>query len=50
MTQKSVKSCSRYNIVTEKWHQLSQMMFDKMDASACPINEYQIVIIGGINS
>ncbi len=25
-------------------------MFDKMDASACPINEYQIVIIGGINS
>jgi len=26
------------------------MMFSKMDASACPINEYQIVLIGGIMS
>jgi hypothetical protein len=40
ITQKSVKTCCRYNIVTEKWQQLSPILFDKMDSSACPINEY----------
>jgi len=39
-TKKIVKSCSRYNIVTEKWQQLSSMLFEIMDASASSINEY----------
>ena len=46
----SVKYCCRYNIVTEKWQQLSHMLFAKADASACAINEYQIVVGGGTNS
>jgi N-acetylneuraminic acid mutarotase len=49
-TNKIVKTCSRYNIVTEKWQQLSSMLFEIMDASACAINEYQIVVAGGVNS
>ena len=49
-TNKTVKYCSRYNIVTEKWQQLSLTIFDKMDAAACAINEYQIVLVGGVNS
>jgi N-acetylneuraminic acid mutarotase len=47
---KIVKTCSRYNIVTEKWQQLSSMLFEIMDASAFAINEYQIVVAGGVNS
>jgi hypothetical protein len=39
-TGKTVKVCTRYNIVTEKWQQLSPTLFDKMDAAACAINEY----------
>lgn len=50
MTKKTVKCCFRYNIVTEKWQQISPLLFDKMDSCACAINEYQIVIAGGMNS
>jgi hypothetical protein len=28
---------------------ISPMLFDKMDSSLCPINEYQIVVAGGIS-
>ena len=28
---------------------ISPMLFDKMDSSLCAINEYQIVVAGGIN-
>jgi hypothetical protein len=28
---------------------ISPMVFDKMDAALCSINEYQIVVAGGIN-
>jgi Kelch motif len=49
-TSSAVKFCSRYNIVTEKWQQLSLTIFEKMDASACAINEYNVVLVGGINT
>jgi len=39
-SKESVKTVFRYNIVTEKWQQLSSMLFDKMDCGACAINEY----------
>lgn len=48
--KKIVKSCCRYNIVTEKWQQLQPMLFEITDASACAINECQIAVTGGINS
>ena len=47
---KITKSCVRYNIVTEKWQLITPMLFDIMDAAACAINEYQIVVAGGVNS
>ena len=28
---------------------IAPLMFDKFDASLCPINEYQIVVAGGMN-
>lgn len=40
LSQRSVNVCSRYNVVTEKWQMLSPMNLGKMDAAACPINEY----------
>jgi hypothetical protein len=40
----------RYNIVTEKWQLITPMLFDIMDGAACAINEYQIVVAGGVNS
>lgn len=49
-TAKAVKSCSRYNIVTEKWQQLTTLLFEIMDSSACAINEQQIAVAGGSNS
>ena len=48
--KKIVKGCARYNIVTEKWQQLSSMLFEIMESAACAINEYQIVVAGGVNS
>jgi hypothetical protein len=36
------------NIVTEKWKIISPMLFDQLDSSLCPFNEYQIVVAGGI--
>jgi N-acetylneuraminic acid mutarotase len=47
---KITKSCVRYNIVTEKWQLITPMLFDIMDGAACAINEYQIVVAGGVNS
>eukprot|EP00347_Sterkiella_histriomuscorum_P014492 403360670 len=47
---KSLKQCSRYNIITERWSQLQPMLFDISEAAACSINEYQIVVAGGVNS
>jgi N-acetylneuraminic acid mutarotase len=44
------KGCLRYNIVTEKWQQLTHMLFEIMDGAACAINEYLIVVAGGVNS
>lgn len=41
------KACTRYNIVSEKWQQLAPMIFAKQNASACAINEYQIIVAGG---
>lgn len=32
--------CTRYNIVTEKWQQISPMLYEKQDAAACAINEF----------
>jgi len=32
--------CTRYNIVTEKWQQISPMTYEKQDAAACAINEF----------
>jgi N-acetylneuraminic acid mutarotase len=49
-TNRISKSCLRYNIVTEKWQLLSPMLFEIMDGSACAINEYQIIVAGGVNS
>ena len=48
--KKIVKSCLRYNIVTEKWQLLTPMLFEISEGSACAINEYQIIVAGGINS
>jgi hypothetical protein len=36
--------------VTEKWQMITPMLFDIMDGAACAINEYQIVVAGGVNS
>lgn len=49
-TQRTLKQCSRYNIVTEKWQMLAPMLFEIRDAAACAINEYQIVVAGGVDS
>jgi N-acetylneuraminic acid mutarotase len=49
-SKKIIKSCARYNIVTEKWQLLNPMLFEITDGSACEINEYQIVVAGGVNS
>lgn len=49
-TNKIVKSCSRYNVVTEKWQLLNSMLFEITEGAACEINEYQIVVAGGVNS
>jgi len=49
-TNKIIKSCTRYNIVTEKWQLLTPMLFEIMEGAACAINEYQIVVAGGVNS
>lgn len=38
--KKIVKSCLRYNIVTEKWQLLTPMLFEISEGSACAINEY----------
>jgi hypothetical protein len=40
----------RYNIVTEKWQLITPMLFDIMEGAASAINEYQIVVAGGVNS
>lgn len=48
--KKITKACARYNIVTEKWQQLTPMLFEIMEGSACAINEYQIIVAGGVNS
>ena len=47
---KIVKACARYNIVTEKWQQLTSMLFEISEGAACAINEYQVVVAGGVNS
>ena len=47
---KITKVCVRYNIVTEKWQMINPMLFDIMEGAACAINEYQIVVTGGVNS
>lgn len=44
------RSCTRYNIVTEKWQLISPMLYEKEDASACAINEYKIIVAGGCTS
>jgi len=49
-TNKIIKGCSRYNIVTEKWQLLNPMLFEIMEGAACEINEYQVVVAGGVNS
>jgi hypothetical protein len=49
-THRIVKTCTRYNIVTEKWQLLSPMLFEIMEGAACEVNEYQIVVAGGVNS
>jgi len=49
-TKKIVKSCIRYNIVTEKWQMLTPMLFEISEGSACAINEYQLIVAGGVNS
>lgn len=45
--KKLKRSCTRYNIVTEKWQQISPMIFEKQDSAACAINEFQIIVAGG---
>lgn len=50
INKKTLKSCIRFNIVTEKWQQLQPMLFEIMDDAACAINEYQIVVTGGVDS
>jgi N-acetylneuraminic acid mutarotase len=45
--KKHKRSCSRYNIVLEKWQQISPMIFHKENAAACAINEFQIIVAGG---
>ena len=45
--KKLKRACSRYNIVTEKWQQISPMIFHKEKAAACAINEFQIIVAGG---
>jgi N-acetylneuraminic acid mutarotase len=50
LTSKISKGCVRYNIVTEKWQQITPMLFEIMEGSACAINEYQIIVAGGVNS
>ncbi|CDW71274.1 kelch motif family protein [Stylonychia lemnae] len=49
-THKTLKQCSRFNIITEKWQQMAPMLFEIKEASACAINESQIVVAGGVNS
>lgn len=34
------RTCSRYNIVTEKWQHISPMIFAKENSAACAINEF----------
>jgi len=36
--------------VTEKWQLLSPMLFEISEGAACAINEYQIVVAGGLNN
>jgi N-acetylneuraminic acid mutarotase len=49
-TKSIVKGSLRYNIVTEKWQQLTPMLFEIMEGASCAINEYLIVVAGGVNS
>ena len=44
------KGCLRYNIVTEKWQQLTPMLFEIMEGAACAISEYLLAVAGGVNS
>jgi len=39
----------RYNIATEKWHQLEPMHFAIMEGTTCAINEFQLVHAGGVS-
>jgi hypothetical protein len=36
--------------VTEKWQMLTPMLFEISDGAACAINEYQLIVAGGVNS
>jgi len=45
--KKLKRTCSRYNIVTEKWQHISPMIFAKENSAACAINEFQIIVAGG---
>jgi hypothetical protein len=36
--------------VTEKWQLLTPMLFEISEGAACAINEYQIVVAGGVNN
>lgn len=49
-TKKISKASLRYNIVTEKWQMLTPMLFEISDGAACAINEYQLIVAGGVNS
>ena len=42
-----MNSCTRYNIVSEKWQSLPPMIFPRENAAACAINEYQVIVAGG---
>jgi hypothetical protein len=37
---KALKNTTRYNIVTEKWEMLAPMNIERVDASACALNEF----------
>jgi N-acetylneuraminic acid mutarotase len=45
--KKQKRTCTRYNIVTEKWQKISNMIFARENAAACAINEFQIIVAGG---
>ena len=46
---KVLSVAARYNILTEKWSFIGNLNIQRFNAGACPIDDYEISVIGGEN-